>query len=146
MKQKLLNVAVQTSCFKSKVTKWGDCEFVHQKCLSCGEHITHPLCPECIADGFREWVLKFPNIVDEVLDKLDIFLVGHKKMHGKSKSCISCGKHQTYLCPYCFTEYLLDLLKEVGASVEAIGEFLFMFNYDFEHKGYYLEGEELGVF
>ena len=64
---------------------------------------------------------------------------------GKATKCIICKKQRAFLCPYCFTEYVLDLLKKLKISKIILQEFLQFFNYDFEHTGYYKEAEKLGV-
>jgi len=116
---------------------------IHPGCLSCGNHIKHPLCPECIAVGYKQWMQKFSDSHERVNEKLNQFLEGHKEFNGKSTACVSCGKNQTYLCPYCFTRFLHKITKEAGAGVRLLSEFLFIFNFDFEHKGY---SRELDVF
>jgi hypothetical protein len=114
----------------------------HLDCLSCGKDISHPICPSCIAKAFEEWIKKFPE-QKELKSKLDKFTKDHKKISGKSKSCVSC-KNQVHICPYCFTEYLYSLIKEAGLGVKAMTEFLFIFNFDFTHEGYSKELEAYG--
>jgi len=116
----------------------------HEDCLSCGEHIDHPLCPECIAKGFKQWLKRFPSEGQALREKVDEFLHQHKHLNGKSMKCASCGKHRTHICPYCFTDYLYKEVKEAGLGVRALVEFLFIFNFDFEHKGYARELDAMG--
>ncbi len=132
MKQKL-NVAIQTYNLEKER---------HNNCLSCGEDIRHPICPNCIATGFNQWIEKFPE-QKQVREDLDIFMRKHKKIKGKSKSCVSCGS-EVHVCPYCFTSYLYKLIKEAKMGVKAMSEFLFIFNFDFNHKGYSKELEAYG--
>jgi hypothetical protein len=129
-----LNVAKQTCCFEKELTD----------CLSCGNDITHPLCPNCISKAFIQWLEKFPKDYSDVKSKLDVFLKHHNSIPEKSKSCVACGKKKTHICPYCFTEHLYNLVKEAGLGVRAMTEFLFIFNFDFERKGYAKELEVLG--
>lgn len=129
-----MNVAKQASYFEKE----------HNDCLSCGDDITHPLCPNCISKAFLQWLKKFPEDYYDVKFKVDIFLKHYNSTHGKSKSCVACGKNKTHVCPYCFTEHLYSLVKEAGLGVRAMTEFLFMFNFDFQHKGYAQELEVLG--
>lgn len=128
------NVAVQTYNLEKEI---------HEDCLSCGKNITHPLCPNCIAKAFVQWLAKFPE-EKEIRKKLNAFMRQHNKIEGRAKRCVSCGEHKTHLCPYCFTKYLHKLVKEAGLGVRATSEFLFMFNFDFKHKGYYRELEAYG--
>jgi len=122
---------------------------VHGDCLSCGKDIVHPICPCCITKGFGEWMkwkegseLGVGSLVN-LKNKLDVFVKGHRSIKGESKKCVSCGKN-VHVCPYCFTEYLYKLIKEAGVGVRLMSEFLFLFNFDFEHKGYYQELEAYG--
>ena len=117
---------------------------INNDCLSCGENIEHPLCPSCIADGFRQWVSQFPREEKELLRQLNGFLKIHKRFNGQSKKCVACGKNTTHLCPYCFTEYLYKITKKAGLGVRALSEFLFLFNFDFKHSGYSKELEAFG--
>jgi len=133
MKQKL-NVAIQASNQK----------ILHEDCLSCGEHINHPLCPQCIAKGFKKWIKKFPKEQSQIQRDVKKFLRGHKKFNEHSQTCVACGQNSAYLCPYCFTEYLYQKSKEAGLGVRALTEFLFIFNFDFKHNGYSQELEAYG--
>lgn len=129
------NVAKQTCYFEKEV---------HNDCLSCGTNIAHPLCPNCISKAFLQWLGKFPADYSQTKRKLDTYLHHHNSINAKSKSCVVCGKSKTHVCPYCFTEHLYSLVKEAGLGVRAMTEFLFMFNFDFERKGYSRELEVLG--
>jgi len=131
--KKKMNVAIQASNNE-----------IHEDCLSCGYNINHPLCPECIAKGFKQWLLRFPKDEEKIIKQVNKFLAAHRHIDGNAKKCSACGKQNTYLCPYCFTEYLYKLAKEAGLGVQALSEFLFIFNFDFEHNGYSRELEAFG--
>lgn len=133
MKQKF-NVAIQTYYLETEI---------NNDCLSCGKDIQHPLCPNCIAKAFNQWIGKFPE-QQEIKNKLKIFMRQHNTITGKSKACVSCGKNRANICPYCFTKYLYKLIKEAGMGVRAMSEFLFIFNFDFTHNGYSQELEVYG--
>lgn len=128
-----MNVAIQAYNFETE----------NNNCLSCGKDIRHPICPNCIAEAFIQWIEKFPE-QQEVKNKLNIFMRRHNAISGKSKICISCGKSRANICPYCFTKYLYRLTKEAGLGVRAMSEFLFFFNFDFTHNGYFRELEAYG--
>jgi len=128
------NVAIPTLVYQK----------IYGSCLSCGENIVHPLCPECIAEGFKEWITKFPKEEAILKKRVDRFLQGHRFVEGDSKRCVACGKNRTHICPYCFTEYLYQITKEAGLGVRALSEFLFIFNFDFKHTGYSQELETYG--
>ena len=138
MKQKL-NVAIQTyNLEKERVcpnpSKLDICEGIHNDCLSCGENIQHPLCPNCIAKAFDQWIQKFPEH-KKIKGELNTFMKHHNHIKGKSNSRVTCNG-DVHICPYCFTNYLYKLIKEAGMGVRAMSEFLFLFNFDFNHKGY----------
>ena len=117
-------------------------------CVSCSKIIHHPLCPDCIARGYFEWTKRIPR--QEFDKSFDIrqgitqFLEEHSSLSKNSLRCVACNQKRTNLCPYCFTEILHKITKEAGAGVKILSEFLFMFNFDFEHKGYSHELESYG--
>lgn len=127
--KKKMNVAVQTYNIK-------------RNCLSCSKIINHPICHDCITKQFIEWTKKHPPIQKETYKTLNEFLKKSKKHKGGK--CIICQKNNLHICPYCFTEYLYKLLKQTGAGITTMTEFLFMFNFDFEKKGYSKELEIFG--
>jgi hypothetical protein len=129
----------------ASVQAYNNSEIKHNDCLSCHEAIFNPICPECILKQFRSWTKIHPGLkkVEQIIVN---FVNKHRIFNKNSQTCITCKKHSSYLCPYCFTEYIFNLLKKARLSRALIGEFLFLFNYDLEHTGYYKEGERLGVF
>ena len=147
MKQKIY-VAIKT--FNSKKTACPNqskeyiCEGIHEDCLSCGKNIEHPLCPDCIAEGFKQWIQRFPQDKTKIQTRLDKFLKAHRYLDGKSKRCVACGKNNTHICPYCFTEYLHKIINEAGLGIRAMSEFLSIFNFDFDHNRYSKELEIYG--
>ena len=78
------------------------------------------------------------------MNDVDNFVKAHKHLEGKAKTCVACNKKKTHTCPYCFTEYLYNIIKEAGIGVRAMSEFLFIFNFDFSHDGYSQELEAYG--
>jgi len=133
--KKKMNVVVQTLSYESN----------HLDCLECGESIFNPICPECILRQFRSWIKVHPGLAI-VEREISHFVKNHSLFNHSSQTCIACKKQSSYLCPYCFTKYIYDLLKQAKLSKAILGEFLFLFNYDFDHTGYYKEGERLGIF
>jgi len=121
-------------------------EFFHTDCLNCKEPIFNPLCPECIAKGFEQWISRYPDAKNKTLANIKEFLKRNQRFNNNSQKCVVCRRKSVYLCPYCFTEFLLTTLKKTQADKKIIGEFLFLFNFDFDHNGYYKEGEKLGIF
>ena len=116
----------------------------HNDCLSCGEDITHPICPECLSRAFLQWIKKFDKDVVKTEEKIKAFLRYHKLILGKSKTCVSCKKPKTHICPNCFSKYLRELVKEAHLGFNAMAEFLFIFNFDFKENSFQDELETFG--
>ncbi|MBT3397809.1 hypothetical protein HOA55_02630 [archaeon] len=135
MNSQRVNVAIQAHNFEKESSP---------DCISCGKIIRHPLCPDCIAKGFKQWVARFPEVEKIISPQVSKFIRGHKHIHKQSERCVACGKRKTSICPYCFTKYLYQLVKEAGAGVRALTEFLFIFNFDFERHGYSDDLEAFG--
>lgn len=115
-------------------------------CLECKEIIFTPICPDCLFNQFYHWVSDYSfkekkKVLGLVRDYVDSF-----RNVDFFESCIICSCNRVYLCPYCFTEFVFNLMKSLGVEKKILGSFLFMFNFDFEHTGYFCEGEKLGVF
>ncbi|NPE26779.1 hypothetical protein HNV12_02115 [Methanococcoides sp. SA1] len=117
-------------------------ETEHNDCLDCGNDITHPLCPNCLSKAFHQWAKKFPEH-KELKAKLKPLMKHHNSQKAKSKPCAAC-QQPVHICPKCFTTYLYQLVKEAGLGIRATSQFLFIFNFDFEHDGYSQELEAYG--
>ena len=117
--------------------------FKANDCLGCGQPIAHPICPSCLARALQAWSREHKHIEKEVSKKLKRFLQSHEHLDEDGANCVVCGKKAS-VCPYCFTEFLYNLVKEAGAGVKTLSEFLFMFNFDFEHEGYSQELNAMG--
>jgi len=108
-------------------------------CIECNEGIFNPICPKCLAREIKEWLktadfdgndkAKAEQILNCVLNKN--FL-----LEKVSSQCIICKKGNTYMCPYCFTEKILDSLRRTQVSDKIIEQFLEFFNFDFDRTGY----------
>ncbi len=118
---------------------------IFYECLDCGEPIQNLLCPNCIAKHFEIWVQEFPRLKKEILPGVKKYLKAHKDYNDYAV-CASCGQPTCYTCPYCFTEYLLDLLKESQTDKEILKSFFEFFNYDFGHRGYSQDIDKLGMY
>ncbi len=117
------------------------------ECLDCREAIFNPLCPTCLTTQIEVWlssVSSYPQKA-KVLKTIKDYVKKANNLADESTTCISCRKQQASLCPYCFTNYVFNLLKKMKANRIILKEFLQFFNYDFEHTGYSKEAEELGV-
>ncbi|MFH1500972.1 MAG: hypothetical protein ABIE22_03440 [archaeon] len=113
-------------------------------CLECREPIHNPLCPFCLSRGIEAWLenkpTKMSNFVENEIKKI----LGARKL-GNSVKCIACNSDRAFLCPYCFTEMVYKALKKVRARKADLEEFMILFNFDFEHCGYYKDAEKLGI-
>jgi len=113
-------------------------------CIECSESIFNPICPICLANEIEAW-LKAGNLAEKekrvLRNALKKVLNANHELEGVSSRCIICGERDDYMCPYCFTEKILDLLKEKGISKKSITKFFEIFNFDFERTGYAREFE-----
>jgi len=117
----------------------------HTDCLNCHEAIFNPICPECILKQLKSWINIYPGL-KKVEKNIITFVRRNRIFNNNSQTCITCHKNSAYICPYCFTEHIYNLLKQARITKAILSEFLLLFNYDFEHTGYYKEGEKLGIF
>ncbi|MFH1452136.1 MAG: hypothetical protein ABIF88_03105 [archaeon] len=117
---------------------------LHSNCIFCDKKITNPLCPECIAKGFRQWIRQFTDEEKIIKTKLECFLKEIRHFEGRSISCVACHKKTTHLCPYCFTNFLYKIAKDANLGASILSEFLFIFDFDFNHDGYSEDLEEMG--
>lgn len=115
-------------------------------CDDCREAVINPLCPFCLTIEFEAWLTLYPNLKHEILPKIKKYLSKSDSNDNPSTKCIKCGYKSTFLCPYCFTEHVLYELKAINAGKIVLKEFFEFFNFDFDHTGYYKEGEDLGVY
>ncbi|PIN77860.1 hypothetical protein COV15_01030 [Candidatus Woesearchaeota archaeon CG10_big_fil_rev_8_21_14_0_10_34_12] len=115
---------------------------INNFCLSCNESVYNPVCPFCLAEEIKLWLNEKGNF-GKINKEINLFLEETKKLAGESTQCITCKRATAFLCPYCFTEHVLNLLKKHKSSRKILREFFEFFNFDFEHTGYYLEMENL---
>ncbi len=115
-------------------------------CMECKEAIFNPLCPSCITREINSWLQQYPKVKKKINGRVDDFVNKNKFLKNKGEKCVVCRRDSVFLCPYCFTEFVLSELKKLKISRSLVREFLQLFNFDFEHTGYYKEAEKLGVF
>lgn len=88
-------------------------------CHRCHEVVTHPVCPDCLADAVSE------GLQVDVGDWI--------RVDASGTPCILCGQ-DIALCSYCATE---DLLAEVEVKhPELKDSFLEFFHMDLDKQGY----------
>ena len=93
-------------------------------CWECGEVITNPVCPECLAGEMEDWLaLKQPELIPSVRQMSKA--VGEKEYN--STTCILCGA-RIDTCTYCFVQDIIDLLQK--RNPELVDSFLERFSYD----------------
>jgi len=117
-------------------------------CLECGENIHNSICPCCLFEETKQWLAESRSIAPEkvfMINKEIKRFIENDTVLAKSinnhQACIICKDSSSYLCPYCFTEFLLNILKKVKVNKRILSEFFTFFNYDFEHTGYSREAE-----
>lgn len=115
------------------------------ECLVCKESVYNPLCPACISQQIEVWLISYPKLSKKLLPDLKKYVIAiHNEMDG-AVECAACTQKRAAVCPYCFTEYVLNRLRMLGAEDEVVGEFLQFFNFDFDRTGYTEDAEELGL-
>jgi hypothetical protein len=115
-------------------------------CDVCSEAVINPLCPFCLTLEVEAWLTLYPDLKHELLPKIKKYL--SSKVYNLSTpftKCIKCKHHSAFICPYCFTEHVLIFLKDSNTNKIVLKEFFEFFNFDFDHNGYTIEAEKLGV-
>lgn len=117
------------------------------ECLDCKEAIYNPICPSCLAFQIQVWLSSISSypLKKKIIEKINQYIKKTNNLAGHATQCVSCKKPTASLCPYCFTNYVFNLLKEMNVHTTILKEFLQFFNFDFEHTGYSKEAEKLGV-
>jgi len=93
----------------------------------------------------RSLVDSLPKFEKRVATKHKRYIHKCDEKSTESTRCIKCGNKTASVCPYCFTDKVLEELKKLEVNKIILREFFEFFNYDFEHTGYSKEAEELGV-
>lgn len=104
-------------------------------CMLCDEQIDNPLCPNCIANGFKQWIQKLPRGIGKRLrGKVDFFLKKYGTLDEKFIDCVSCNHPGISVCPDCFVDFLYQICLEEKVSVSFLREFLLIFGFNFHRK------------
>jgi len=115
-------------------------------CSVCSQAITNPLCPTCLTTEIQAWLTLYPDLRRGLLPKLFKYLHDiEEKVTDSTTSCLKCKNKRASICPYCFTDYVLNQLKRLNANRIILKEFFEFFNFDLDHTGYSKEAEHLGV-
>lgn len=118
-------------------------------CAECQESIYNPICPSCLAREIEVWLNeknKKSKKADKEIGNKILFEVKAYLGNGlEGGKCIICKRNSDFLCPYCFTKEVFDILKELKVSNGLLEDFFTHFNYDFDHTGYTKEAEEMNI-
>ena len=92
-------------------------------CMSCGEGISHPVCPQCLEREMIAWArVEAPFMVELIENMID-----STPLTGEHNSCIFCGESFN-VCSYCSAKEVLQFLKaEMPMLVEGFVEQFRMF-------------------
>ena len=115
-------------------------------CDVCSQAVSNPLCPNCLALEVEAWLTMYSDLRKKLLPKIQAFIAdAEDNTIFEPTLCIICNKNTTAICPYCFTEFVLNQLRRLNADKYIINEFFEFFNFDLTHDGYCNEVEELGI-
>lgn len=115
-------------------------------CPSCSEAITNPLCHDCLGKSVAKWLEFYPSVRKKLLTKLKHYVSEVNNDALGAINCVACSKKKAALCPYCFSEGFFEILKRNNIDKNVIGDFLTLFDFDAEHKGYIKDAQEQGIY
>ncbi len=97
-------------------------------CALCDEVITNPLCPCCLHEEVRQWLLEEGHErLAAALDAITSSLV-----KGGQTRCLMCSGPMG-VCAYCYTRDVLELVRHDKRLLERNIEY---FNFDLGHLGW----------
>lgn len=102
----------------------------HFLCEICGEAVTNPLCPSCLAIEIDAWSTLYPNLRSELLPKIKKYLGRIKESVINATECIKCKRAITSICPYCFTDFVEGEIKNLDSNNLILDEFREFFDFD----------------
>ncbi len=103
-------------------------------CIVCQEPIINPICPDCLSEQLKVWLSTYSDLSKRVMPKIQEYL---NEIHFKEDAfqnlttCVSCRNKKAAICPYCFTEFVFNLLKKLDVDKRILLEYLRFFNFDF---------------
>jgi hypothetical protein len=119
---------------------------INSLCMQCSEAITNPICHTCLGKEIEKWLSFYPNVKKNIMPHLKKYIRKVNNSAFSAVDCVSCRKRKAALCPYCFTEGILNLLKKNNVDKFVLGDFLSIFNFDMKHEGYIHEAIEEGLY
>jgi hypothetical protein len=118
----LLNAAVQAPEYEGFLLNF-KLDRGEYLCVDCEEVIENPICAECLFKELLGWLLQYPKLKKKVAPLLENFINSHENFDGHSQRCIVCGNYRDYMCPRCFKEFVLELLREKGVKDIVLKEY-----------------------
>ena len=101
------------------------------RCVACEEEITNPLCPQCLHEEMRQWLL-------EQGEDRRAATVGSFPVPGNGETtCIKCHAPMA-ICTYCCTRDALPLVRD---DRKLLAQYLLYFNFDLGHLGWEQEAQ-----
>src|SRR3989344_9041570 len=83
-------------------------------CDVCSEAVTNPICPLCLSVEIDAWLTLYPNLREDIMPRLSEFLKKIENKLNESTECIKCRNKRASVCPYCFTQNVLNELRRVN--------------------------------
>lgn len=114
-------------------------------CIVCNEVIFNPLCHNCLAEQLEVWLTQYPDLKEKLMPLIRHYVRKVENFAEEATQCVACYKKAS-VCPYCFTEFVLEMLNKLNADKRTKIEFLQFFNFDLKHEGYSKEAEKLGMY
>jgi hypothetical protein len=114
-------------------------------CNVCSETITTPLCPFCLTTEIEAWLTLYPDLRNQLLPKLKKYLYAMETRLMEGINCFKCNKRAS-VCPFCFTEYILNELRKIGATNIILKEFFEFFDFDFSRIDYRNKTETIHIY
>lgn len=97
-------------------------------CWVCGDVITNPVCPECLAVEIEDWLARInPDLIPSVRQ---MSRTVEDKEHNTT-TCILCGD-KIDTCTFCFVQDIINLLKMTYPDM--VNQFLEHFSYDVKYN------------
>jgi len=115
-------------------------------CGQCSEAITNPLCHNCLGNQILAWLSFYPNLKRKLAPKIKSYVKQVNNLSTDALNCVSCKKKKAALCPYCFSEGVLNIFKKNNMDKYVLGDFLTIFNFDTQHEGYIADAINEGLY
>jgi len=88
------------------------------------------VCHSCLAGRMQEWLGFYPNLKKQMAPKIKRYASQMDKEAAGNLLCSVCSSKKAALCPCCFTEAVLGMLKQNNTDKMVMMDFLSSFNFD----------------